>query len=261
VKHVILSLILSLSLTACGKAGSNAFVSGAQFLTEEENGEIYGDLKVRLNTGNVLLPAFDIPILNTSVPGAIYGAVSMRDALPSGTQLGIRVNLSQISGLDGADGSLLPNGRAIPVVMAGGARPIAVSIQDQTRIYLGFQKDAALFGAAVVIREFDKIAQSVGAIDVFFPFQGENGIRGAAGLFSSAQSGQSGLAVFVDVASVLSAQEKMVAGMQSVSASKVSASASALQFTSQNALSNTKAYRLNQFMKKLGDRRQRLTLQ
>ncbi len=266
-QFLILPITLAALVTtgaACGKKGSGGgLVTGAQFSTIEENGDLYGKVDVLLNTGNVLLPAFELPILNPKNPGAIYGTISMRDALSAGTQLGLSFNLSEISGLEGADGSLLPNGKAVPVFLANGTKPISISIQKNSRAYFAFSEGTAVVGAAVVIPEFDKISSSVGAIDIFFPFQGSNGISGVAGLFSSNQPGQSGLAIFVDASQAVKgiSEKSMNRALASVAAKSVTQKSASASFRSQTGMSTMQAYRLNQFMSKLGDRRQRLRLQ
>ncbi len=260
---VTLAALVSTS-TACGKKGSGGgLVTGAQFSTIEENGDLYGKVDVLLNTGTVLLPSFELPILNPKNPGAIYGSVSMRDALSAGTQLGISFNLTEISGLEGTDGSVLPNGRAIPVFLADGSKPIAISIQRNSRAYFAFSEGTAVVGAAVVIPEFDRISSSVGPIDIFFPFQGSNGISGVAGLFSSNQPGQSGLAVFIDASEAVKgiSEKSMNRALASVAAKSVGQRSATASFRSQAGMSTMQAYRLSQFMSKLGDRRQRLRLQ
>jgi len=261
----LLLATLAIPSAGCGKKGAGGFVSGAQFSTTEENGDLFGNLNVLLNTGGVLLPAFDLPILNPKNPGAVYGTISMRDALSAGTQLGISVNLSEISGLEGADGSLLPNGRAIPVFLGAGVRPLSVAVSGRSRVYFAFSEGTAVIGTAIVIPEFDKIASYVGAVDLFFPFQGENGVRGAAGLFSSPQSGQSGIAVFVDASSVLQqvpekSMNRMLARVASKSLSATSVS-SAATFRTQDSMGSMQAYRLSQFMGRLGRSGRRLGLQ
>jgi hypothetical protein len=252
---------LTMTSTACGRKSSfGGIVSGAQFSTVEENGNVLGKLDLLLNTGNVLLPSFDLPILNPKNPGAIYGTISMQDALSSGTRLGISVNLSEISGLEGTDGSVLPNGRGIPLFLGEGVRPIAVSIRNNSRAYFAFSEGTAVIGMAIVIPEFDKVSSFVGAVDVFFPFQASNGVSGAAGIFSSNQSGQSGIAVFVDASSALKAvpQKSMNRALASVAAKTASQNGSSVAFHSQSSLSTMQSYRLNQFMSKLGGRRLRL---
>jgi len=261
----LLVVVLMFTSGGCGKKGVGGLVSGAQFSTTEENGDLFGNLNVLLSTGGVLLPSFDLPILNPRNPGAVYGTISMRDALSAGTQLGISVNLSEISGLEGADGSLLPNGRAIPVFLAPGVQPISVAVSGRSRVYFAISEGTAVIGTAIVIPEFDKIASYVGAVDLFFPFQGENGVRGAAGLFSSPQSGQSGIAVFVDASSVLQqvpekSMNRMLARVasKSLSATPVSSAAS---FRTQDSMGSMQAYRLSQFMGRLGRSGRRLGLQ
>jgi hypothetical protein len=271
VKVFISRLVVSFALvavattgTACGKRSSvGGIVSGAQFSTIEENGNVFGKLDLLLQTGNVLLPAFDLPILNPKNPGAIYGTISMQDALSAGTRLGISVNLTEISGVEGVDGSLLPNGRSIPLFLGEGVKPIAVSIRNNSRAYFAFSAGTAVIGTAIVIPEFDKISSSVGAVDVFFPFQASNGVSGVAGLFSSNQSGQSGIAVFVDASSAMKAipEKSMNRALASVAAKGTSQNGSSVGFRSQNGMSSMQTYRLHQFLSKLGDRGRRLRLQ
>ena len=261
----LLVVLLMFTSGGCGKKGVGGLVSGAQFSTTEENGDLFGNLNVLLSTGGVLLPSFDLPILNPKNPGAIYGTISMRDALSAGTQLGISVNLSEISGLEGADGSLLPNGRAIPVFLGAGVRPLSVAVSGRSRVYFAFSEGTAVIGTAIVIPEFDKIASYVGAVDLFFPFQGENGVRGAAGLFSSPQSGQSGIAVFVDASSVLQqvpekSMNRMLARVASKSSS-ASSIVSSVSFRTQGSMGSMQAYRLSQFMGRLSSSGRRLGLQ
>jgi len=260
-KHIVFSsALLALAITGagCGKKGFGGLVSQAQFEAVEENGELYGDLRVLLNTGNVLLPSFDLPILNPRVPASEYGAISLHDALGLGTELGIRVNLNAIAGVDSVDGALLPNGKMIPVVLPGGAKPVSIQVKGSTRVYLAIGQGSALIGTAIVIPEFDRLAGYIGGLDVFFPFQGQNGVRGAAGLFSSVVPGQSGLAVFVDVSSVLkgASQKSLVAA-----AAKASAQAEPLVLNAQQSLSSSQTARLNQFVRGLGSRGKRLGLQ
>ncbi len=247
----------------CGKGGGSSLVSGARFSTAEEQGDLFGDLKVVLNTGNVMLPAFDVPILNPRNPGAIYGAVSMRDALPYGTEIGVRVNLSEIAGVEGLDGTTLPNGRPIPVALSQGVQPYSVAIRGNSRVYFAFSESTALIGTAVVISEMDRVGSYVGPIDLFFPFEAENGVRGAAGIFSSVQSGQSGVAVFVDASSVMKSVPQQLLNREMTVAMKSSAVSRAEKaaFRTGQKLSMRQAYRLNQVMRGLGASGKRLRLQ
>jgi hypothetical protein len=253
-------LVLALVGSGCGKKGTGAFVSGAEFTTVEENGELFGNLKVVLRTGNVFLPSFELPILNPR-SGSLLGSIAMRDLPSQGTELAIRVHLGLIPGVDGIDGAALPNGRPIPVALSAAARPVAVQVTSKSRVYFAFGDGAAMIGVALVIPELDRLSGAIGGLDVFFPFLGSNGVRGAAGIFTSTAGSQSGLGVFVDVGSVLKTLPSKVMTQSLAQVAKASASASEVQFSKGASLSNTQAYRLNQYMTQLGDRGRRLRLQ
>jgi len=264
-RFVLPSALILLAVTGpgCGKKGFGGLVSGAQFQAVEENGELYGDLKVLLNTGTLLFPSFDLPILNPRVPGSQIGAIGLRDALGLGTELNIRVHLNEIAGVDSLDGSTLPNGRLIPVALPGGVSPHSVLIQGNTRLYFAFAEGTAFLGTAIVIPEFDRLAGYVGGLDVFLPFQGEGGVRGAAGLFSSTLPGQSGLAVFVDVGPVLSATspKALTAAVSRAPAAKSAAQGQALAFRTQSTLSSSQALKFNRFVRDLGASGKRLSIE
>jgi len=253
--------VLGFASTGCGKNGIGGLVSSARFQTIEENGELYGDLKVMLNTGSVLFPSFDIPIFNPKDPAVSYGEIALRDALGQGTELGIRVNLNSVAGgalSSDLDASLLPNGRAIPVALANDVRPVAVRIKESSRVYFAFGPKTAMVGTAIVISEFDKLARYIGGVDVFFPFQGQDGIRGAVGLFSSAVPNQSGLAVFVDVGSVL--PSSVTPKTMGSSMAKISSEAQPIVFFTQKGMSSGQSAQLGQFARSLGSHGKRLGL-
>ncbi len=245
-----LSLISAPLISGCGKTGIGGLVSSAQFRTLEESGEILGDLTLLLKTGNVRLPAFELPIYDSHSGARPIGTIGMRDALSAGTQLQVRVNLEAIRGLNAADGSVLPNGRPIPVVLASGTSAVSVPLRENSRLYFAFSDSQALIGTALVIPEFDNLSSAVGAIDVFFPFQDASGARGVAGLFSSERRGESGIAVFVDVGSALNSETNPDSGSVGP-ASKTTPASGAMEFSSGDSLSKRRAYRLNQFMNRL----------
>jgi len=255
------TLVASLSVTACGQNGSSDLIRGAQFKTSQDAGGLFGELDLTLNTGSLLLPTFELPILNPRKPGAIYGSISMRDGLSLGTELGLKVNLTEVAKAEALDGSQLPNGKAIPVAL-GSVKPIGFSVQDRSRVYLAFGNGMSLVGTAIVIPAFDNISKYVAGLDLFLPFQGTNGIRGVAGIFTSLEPSKSGIAVFVDVSSILnqkptSAGSLAAASVRSGSSSK---SSSTMRFRSGGA-SADQMLRMNQAIQELSSAGDRLTLQ
>jgi hypothetical protein len=196
--HVIL-LSFSLALTSCGKDIAGQLVKDVRFSSSTEDGRPYGTLTMVLGTGSVLLPGVELPINNPYVPGMVLGTFSLHGSLTGGTEVGIRFDFDQIPEVEQAEGRLLPNGRPIPVALPQEAKPVAIQVQEKSRVYLARVGGMTLVGTALVLKEFDLLAHFVGQTDVFFPFVNETGLRGVVGLFSSNQPNQSGIAVFVEV--------------------------------------------------------------
>ena len=213
-----------------------------------------------LKTGNLRMPSFEIPIYDSYPGGRAIGSIGMRDALSAGTQLQVQVNLGAIGGINAENGSRLPNGRPIPVVLTPGTAAVALPIRGNSKLYFAFSETQALLGTALVIPEFDNLSGNIGAIDLYFPFEDASGLRGVAGLFSSDRPGQSGLAVFVDVGPALKpsgfSSKASVATVATVPEGQPR-----MEFAPATRLSRKRAYRLNELIQELAAEGRRLTLQ
>lgn len=191
---------LVMNLTGCGK-----FVTGASAKTYLENGDQYAQADLDLATQGLKL-SFDLPIPNPKNPLDPIGRVGMKPIFsPSGgTQLEIAVNLTEAAHLPDVTEGTLPNGRELPIALKPGQTVLTLPIPGLHSVaYVGIGDRFALLGTALILREFDSIAQFLGGTNLFLPFEGQNGIRGVAGVFTSPSPSQSGLAVFVDISSVL----------------------------------------------------------
>ncbi len=230
----------ALVISGCGKSGDGLkLVKNVQIKTFEQDGDAWAEMIATLDTGNIQLPAIDFPIGNPKNPGEQIGNVSIKPVISgSGNDLGLSVNLTKaLKDAMPSDGNL-PNGVAIPVGGLGGSTLIGLPIGNSgSKVYLALGPQTAVLGAAVVIKEFDKLGKTVGGLLNIFPtFKFGNNIKGVAGIFTSASPSQSGIAVFADASSVLGATK-----MQSLMASTGRA-ASTLRVSSASVEVSEKAY-------------------
>ncbi len=197
-------LSCTLVMSGCGKSGGLKLVKNIQLKTYEMNGDAYAEMIATLDTGNIMLPALDLPIQNPKNPGVSIGHVSIKPVLGGGSDLGLAVNITQASKGTAGTGGTLPNGTSLPVGGLGGATVIGLTIGNTgSKVYLALGPQTAVLGVAVVIKEFDSIGKNVGGINIFPSFKVGNNITGVAGIFTSATPSQSGIAVFADASSIL----------------------------------------------------------
>ncbi len=263
----LVPVLLVLLLTGCGKGGLPSFVKGASVKTYTQDGKAWGEVDVSLNTGMFVLPALELPIVNPKKPADVLGQFSLKNILGGGSEVGIGLNISEIIHTPGFDGRSLPNGNPIPVAGIGDGAVSFPITSGGSRLYVAIGDKAAMVGFALVIKQFDQLAGYFGGIDVFLPVHLQNGITGTVGLFSSSSPSQSGLAVFLDVSSMLKASSSsqvtslMISdlgyGIARARASEVSQS---LSFNT-TSLSAKKMRRINNGLNAVAARGQRVTVQ
>lgn len=213
-------LVLTTGLsTGCGKGGGiGSLVQDVQVKTYEQDGELLGELRAQLTTGALILAGLDLPIVDPKKPGKVYGHVTINNNFGGGggSELAVQLNLSQI--LNAAPmQSTLPNGTPIPVGGLGGAAVVALPVGSTgARVYVGLGTDVAMLGLALPFRQFDQIGQYVPGINLFQPFS-SNKINGIVGIFTGANAGQNGLALFADLSGLIHKTEKtkVLAGLRS----------------------------------------------
>jgi len=206
VTYVKIHLILlgMFLLTSCGKSGSQ-LVSDVKVATHLVNQEVWVDVNAKFDLGNTALPAVTLPVANPKDPTHVFGSVSMAPTLDGKNQIGISVNFTEALKIQGG-AATLPNGTALPVGGLGNVNVIQLNIPNTlARVYIALDKGVALAGFAIAIKELDSIGSSIGGINLFPRFN-INNVIGIAGVFTGSQSGQTGLALFVDLSSVLNQQ-------------------------------------------------------
>jgi len=194
---LFLGLGVAIITTSCGE-GQNSIVKDVNVITYEQDSDGYVEFNAILGSGAMRFPIFDIPIKNPDNPNVEYGRIWMYDVVPSGSQLGVTVNVTAASGTPFVDATL-PNGSRLPIAGIEDAVVLAVPVSvNNIKVYAAFAPNVALLGAAIPISEFDKVGQSACPISLLPSFKIANGIRGIAGVFTGCEPGQSGVAIFVD---------------------------------------------------------------
>jgi len=199
------TLFLALPLlTSCGK-GAGSIVKDVTLgtHTDPDSGDAWVQMITLLDTGNLLLPALNLPIWNPEDPDRPYGRLALRPATGNRGEIDISVNLSLAAKIKNQTNDL-PNGSPLPMSVPDSAKLIGLPVgSGGSRIYLAFSEDTAVLGTAIVIREFDKIGDKIGSINVFPAFRFPNDVTGVAGIFTSPRPSESGIAFFADLAPLL----------------------------------------------------------
>ncbi len=190
---------LAVSISACGKQNKLVLDAGLKTLTDGTAD--YVQLKALLDTGNMRVGG-EVDIPHPSVPGVSIGTVGLfPTTTPQVSELTLKLNLDETFYGMGADGTTLPNGAPIPVDNLGDAYPVAFKAGKHSRAYLALNDRVAMIGAALVIKEFDGFADRVPYVNVFPTFN-LGKVVGTAGVFTSAEQFQSGVAIFVDAGAI-----------------------------------------------------------
>ena len=159
---------------------------------------------VDLKLGNTQLPTVTLPIYHPHDFELLLGQVQI---IGHTGAINVDLNLDNVFGLDYGDGTLL-DGSPIPMAGLNGVDVIEIPFAEGAhRIYLAFDEDVAMLGFALTIEQFDSISKTLGGVDVFYPFDFKK-VKGSVGFFgNNLVSGESGLAVFIDIGQIISPRE------------------------------------------------------
>ncbi len=186
-------LALALSLSACGK-NSKKIVSDVDVKSQDIDQQKYVTADFEMSLG-----AAEFPFINLPLPKN-YGSLELY-RLNAVNRVRINVNLTEITKLPGGDATL-PNGTMVPVD-AMGAGIIEIPVDGiNGKVYVAYSDDVALVGFAVSIKQLDGVGSSLGTIGVFPNFDIKN-VNVTAGVYSSEDQGETGIAVFGNVAGLI----------------------------------------------------------
>jgi hypothetical protein len=221
----------AVATTGCGSAsgGVGNMLTGIQVQTYNQNGDLWTSMTSQLDTGAMLLTGVSFPIVNPHNPSVTLGQFSMQSNLcnPNGVCQGggtltIAVNITQISHAQILDNKL-PNGTMIPVGQAVNNAIVALPLGGTGgKLYVAFGQNIAMLGVALPFSALDSVGQYVPGVNIFQPFA-SNGISGIVGLFTGATVKTTGVALFVDLSSLLHSGTTTLA-VNSLSAMRAQAS-------------------------------------
>ena len=263
-----IAMASTLTLTACGGSVGSNLINGLSITTSQNAGDVMVTVSTEINTGNLVFPMVTLPILDPNNPSTSYGSISVQRTLAGKNVLSANVDITKVSGAHGIlDSSTLPNGTQIPV--AGVANVIAFQAGSSSRVYMSLTDQTKMLGVAVAIKEFDAIGGYLPGANLFFDVPQTSGVSGIAGIFTGSQSGQSGIALFVDASAainnILKPQSVGVSALASRTA-KVSAAAAApapassLSFVSGTNMSDSEKSSMEYQLYKLSRKNKKLTV-
>jgi hypothetical protein len=202
-KPLLFTLFLSPILTSCGGGSSDhQVVTDLSLSASTEDGDVYAAIEADFDLGNLTLPTLQFPVIHPKT-GAMLGEIFLEATLDGRNTIELNVNISEAAQINGVQSSLMPNGQPIPVGGIDQNTVTSLPIDSiNASVYLALAPQTAMAGFAIPIQQFDGIGQQVGGVN-FFPAFTIGDVRGVAGIFTSAESGKSGLALFIDLSSVI----------------------------------------------------------
>ncbi|MFL5813660.1 MAG: hypothetical protein ACJ763_08785 [Bdellovibrionia bacterium] len=224
----------AVATTGCGSAsgGVGNMLTGIQVQTYNQNGDLWTSMTSQIDTGAMILAGVTIPIVNPHEPGVVLGQLSMQSNLcnpngicQGGGTLTIAVNITQVSHAQILDNKL-PNGTMIPVGQAVNNAIVALPLGGTGgKLYVAFGQNIAMLGVALPFSALDSVGQYIPGVNIFQPFA-SNGVSGIIGMFTGSSVKTTGVALFVDLSSLLKPSTSTLAVNAQSSLSSVRAQAS-----------------------------------
>ena len=187
-------LTLSVSLTSCGK-NSSPIVSEIGVDTIVDGGDQLVSADFKLAIGNAELPFLDLPLPKN------YGALRLY-RLNGENRVTVDANLTEILKVP-AGQATLPNGNPVPVDTMG-AGVITIDIEGvSAKVYVAQTNGVTLIGFAIAIKQLDGLGSSIGNAGLFPNFN-IGKVNLTAGVFTSDEQKQTGIAAFANLAGLWS---------------------------------------------------------
>lgn len=195
----------------CGSGATSAanYLSDISVTSYEQNGDVWASMSAQLNTGNMYLMSATIPVIDPKNPAIEYGSVSIASNIcgtsavcAGGGTLTVAVDVSALTKFT-TTSNLLPNGTMLPLGSAADAATIGIPIgKNGAVLYVAMSNGIAVLGVALPFSALNTVGTYVPGIDLFDVFT-IGKVTGDVGLFTGAAPGQTGIAVFADLSSVL----------------------------------------------------------
>ncbi|MBD65190.1 MAG: hypothetical protein CME62_08285 [Halobacteriovoraceae bacterium] len=186
-----LLIALSFALISCGGDSAKKWVTDLEYETRDHDQAKWIATQFKVNLGDNVLPKITQPLPRD------YGVFKTFHANGE-NYMGVDLNLTSIINLPGGIATL-PNGQVVPIDTSG-AGIIQIPLKFiKGSAYLSLNNDMTLVGVAAVIKQLDGL--DLGEIGVF-PVATIKGIDIMAGVFTSDNKEESGLAIFANFGSL-----------------------------------------------------------
>ncbi|HXH76565.1 MAG TPA: hypothetical protein VNJ08_16455 [Bacteriovoracaceae bacterium] len=195
-----ITMVMLTLFASCGKQPQ--VLTGVQVQTSHVENDIWLSFSADLNLGAMSFPAITLPVLHPRTLIQV-GQVELAPSLGGKNYLKLGVNLSELSDIRSSRGSL-PNGNTIPLIANNPT--VVVNLGSGAQLYITVSETVTALGVAIPIRQFDQIGQSVPGLNIF-PVIAIDKVIATAGLFTSRNAGQNGIAVVADVSQYVNMQE------------------------------------------------------
>jgi hypothetical protein len=179
--QTIVTAAFAVGAVGCG-AGSKV-VTNVAFTDQVIGGDLYAGIDATLAPGSIALPAATLPLYNPKNPSQLLGHIET-----NGLHIIVDVNTSAALKLpDLVDGSKLPSGAAIPLVLPAGLVPIGIpAFNSNSKVYVAINGTQILVGVAVTLAQDTNLNLP---LSLFLPFTISQQISGTAGFFLGSKQG------------------------------------------------------------------------
>ncbi len=193
----IVTLLVSLfAFVSCGS--NSASVTDVSLSASNVDNDVVVDLSANLSIGSLSLPNVSLPI-NLPKIGSEIGTVSLiSDGLGTNT-ISVQINVSEAANLE-LETVTLPNGLVVPLIATNSV--LKIELSSGVQIMLSLAENAQAIAVVVPISTFDQVGAKVGTASLIPTFN-VNEINGAAGIYLSGTAGENGIALALDLSSVL----------------------------------------------------------
>lgn len=199
-KKMILSGVAVLSLAACSQEG---LIKGAELSTKVTQGDVYVSLKTHVDSNNLQIMSVQLPIYNPENHTEMLGMLTVSSMVPGITDIDLTLNFSRVTNIPALQAEKgLPNGTLFPVMGVNASEWYSIPLSDSrvSKLYLNLDLQAP---KVVLGYALGTDSLSAGIVANLFTGFNAQGVTGYGGVYSGLLPGQSGVAVFADVTSVL----------------------------------------------------------
>lgn len=198
-----ITLVMLTFFASCGKQPQ--VLTGVQVETQHIDNDVWLSFSADINLGAMQFPAVTLPVIHPRTLNQV-GAVELAPALGGKNFIKLGVNISELSDLRSTTAKL-PNGNTVPLIANNPT--VVVNLGAGAQLYLTVAENVTAIGVAIPIRQFDSIGQSVPGLN-FFPVVAIDKVIATAGLFTSRNAGQNGIALVADLSQYVRMQDVFI---------------------------------------------------